>query len=596
MTQYYDFLKNIECLTIPEVLEWRVSNTPNDLGFFILKGEKWVGISWKDFYDHVITLSHFLNNSLNVAPGDVVAIFSPNRLEWEIVQMAVMCQGGIILGLDPREAISDIEHKITISKPKCIFISDEESYNKLKKNISKSLPPAIFFDQTSNKWEGVLSQQHACLQDILKKRFEVLPKKTIINHQSPATVIFTSGTTGKPKGLVYSHFQVLIACKAILNAFKDIDQGIRLMCWLPLANLFQRIINFCAMITGGRTYVLENPRQIMTQISTVRPQILIGVPRFFEKLRSSILGEVERLGPLQKTCFDVALKLSKNRSPFGQIFKKIFGVTIFRPIGRLLGEDFRFAVSGSAPLSKDVLRDLEAMGILCLEAYGISENSVPISVNRPEAYKIGTVGKPLPENEIRIQDDGEVWVRGPGVCKRYLSDVEDLQVVNDEGYLETGDLGVLDEDGFLKIIGRKNDMFKTSTGRKIVPSTIENKIKALPYVDDCIVLGAGKKFVVAILCISKNKLSVLQKKRNFSFEAVLKKDIQCALGDLPTYLYPVGYLILERELSVEKGEITSNLKPRRNVIEKKFKDEIDRIYGIQETVKGDLPIFMMAES
>jgi long-chain acyl-CoA synthetase len=387
---------------------------------------------------------------------------------------------------------------------------------------------------------------------------------------------------------------VCLACASILDAFADIGPESRLACWLPLSNLFQRMINFCAIAQGGETYYVENPREIVRHLPGIAPHVFVAVPRFFEKFYGGLV-ETVRSGPgWRRWLFNVALANAKrlcatdHRGIVGSVLRpvmhRLLDALVLRRVRAVLGGQIRFLVSGSAPMPMWLLENFRALGMPVYEAYGMTENIIPVSANRPGAAKMGSVGKPLLHNEIRIAEDGELLVRGPGVFAGYLGEAPAERTP--EGYYASGDYATQDPEGYITLTGRKSDVFKTSTGRRIAPAGVESQITQLPYVELAAVLGANRPFATAVVWIAKDRFVAEEAPLAPEATARIMEEIRSAVVGLPDYQRPAGIVLVPRPPSLEKGEITSNRKVRRKQIEANFASELGRLYAALQAPQG----------
>ena len=422
----------------------------------------------------------------------------------------------------------------------------------------------------------------------------------LVDPDASATIIFTSGTTGSAKGIVYTHRQIVMATASILRTFADIEPGSRMACWLPLSNLFQRMLNFCAIARGAQIYYVRQPQEIMRHVVAIRPDVFIGVPRFYEKLHAGIVDQIDGMPAPRRRAALWGLRVGSRyrsdlRSGRGagialQLTHALADRLVLRRIRGAMGGNLRYMISGSAPMPRWLLERFEAIGWRVFEAYGLSENVIPVAANSPAAHRLGTVGRVMPGNEVRLAEDGELWVRGPGVCTGYLGDEAASHATDADGYLATGDYATIDADGFVTLTGRKSDLFKTSTGRRIAPAAVEAALRAIPYVEHAVLLGSGRPFAVAILAVSGGRLrgsaalgaaSSLADNRD-----AIVADVQRVLAEFPDYQRPSGLLVTTRAFGIDSGELTANLKLRRQGIAERFASALDELYLLLEANKG----------
>lgn len=559
--------------TLPALLAWRAALTPTKPAQWNLgEGGQWRSGDWRAYFSVTAQVAASLRR-LGLTPGDRLGIMAPTGAQWDVVQLAALAAGGVVVGIDVHEHDERLAKIFELCEISGLVVADEALLARLPQAAKARLDLVITLAPQA-------CVKGACGWDDLTKTTDT--DATWIDEARPeafALIVFTSGTTEAPKGIAYTHRQVTLAYTAILDAFPDIGAGARLACWLPLSNLFQRMINFCAIARGAQTYYVENPRDLMHHLPRIAPHVFIAVPRFYEKFYAGILERLQTKPHWQKRLFETALDLARrvailrDRRQRVSIMLRLASVTlnsaVLRAARAAMGGQLSFLVSGSAPMPQWLLRDLAALGMPVYEAYGLSENIVPISVNRPGAIKYGSVGKLLRPNEICIAEDGELLVRGPGVFTGYFG--EPPAPRNADGFLATGDYAEQDKDGFITLTGRKSEIFKTSTGRRIAPNGIEAFVKQVPYVEQCLVLGASRPFVVAIIWLT---VSHLEQARPGIMAAVRR-----AVAGLPDYQQPSGLILSTQMLYIERGEITSNLKLRRKQIELNYTADIERLYA-----------------
>jgi long-chain acyl-CoA synthetase len=415
-----------------------------------------------------------------------------------------------------------------------------------------------------------------------------------------------------PKPVVFSHAQVLHACKSILDAYPEVESGVRLICWLPLANLFQRIINFCSIVKGGTSYVVGQPQQVMEAVAFANPQVFIAVPRFCERLHEGIMSRV-RASPILARIVETSialnaarlaadksgLRLSRARRMTAMIADRI----VLARLRYAMGRDLQFIVTGSAPMPRWLLVRLAAIGIVVLEAYGVSENLVPVAANRLRSHKLGTVGKPIGDNEVRVAADGEILVRGAGVFSpTFEMNVARSQALTDDGFLATGDLGAFDADGFLVLHGRRGEAFKDARGRWIAPSHIEAALRRVGGIEHVDVLRMRHDRLVGILSLDRTATGLRSDGFSSSSENEDRTALELldrladALASLPVALRPRGYLVVRAGFSIATGELTTNLKLRRQSLTTRpanpLRDLDDQLDGMSDSTSRPILRFV----
>lgn len=570
----------------------RAREDPEGIAFFSLRGRDWEPTSWQEFVAEARRLANALA-AAGLEAGERLGIMAPTGLAWELFQLAGLLNGAAIVGLDAHDQPERLRMIANTGQLAGIVIGDATCLNRFDCSQVSTLRFVVSLEDDpapaglSCAWLTMTSLEGAAIAE----RALVGPAPG-----SLATIVFTSGSTGEPKGIGYSHAQVCLAIENILEAFPEITASDRLVCWLPLSNLFQRMLNFCAAGRGARSYFVSEPRAVITHLPEIRPNVFIAVPRFFEKLNEGIEQRLAQRSPLAKAFTrwaieigDKAAAVERSGKPLGAGLKLNIAIAdrlVLRKLRAIMGGEIHFMVSGSAAFPRWLLEKFHAMGLLVLEAYGLSENVVPIAINRLHAYRFGTVGTVLGANTVKIAEDGEVMVHGQGVFNGYLNHTE-ATAIDDAGFLATGDLGVIDEDGYLALVGRKSEVFKTSTGRKVAPLGIEAKLKRIAGIDHVMLVGAGRKTTAALITLAPDPNGALPDASALRAEARrIAGQINHVLEGELEYARPAGLAISRRIFSVDAGELTSNLKLRRQIIEMNYHPVLEGLFSRLE-VKQD---------
>jgi long-chain acyl-CoA synthetase len=420
-----------------------------------------------------------------------------------------------------------------------------------------------------------------------------------------ASILYTSGTTGLPKGVMLTHNNFVSNVKAV-NDVIEFSSKDTVLSWLPLSHSLERMATYSYLFNGCSIAYAENMLSVGQNMPEVRPTIVVGVPRLFEKVYAAVMDNVLASSPLKKKIFFWSIKVGRE---FGQktlrgdpvprfleFKRKIAHKLVFSKIIEKTGGRIRFFISGAAPLSKDIAELFYAMGLIVLEGYGLTETSPAISINTLEKIKFGSVGPSLPEVEVKIAQDGEILARGPNIMKGYYKLEEETREAIKDGWFYTGDIGYVDEDGFIVITDRKKDIIVTAGGKNVAPQPIENVLKTNTYVADVLVIGDKRKFMSALVVPNFEKLEEYAKFNNISYkdrqaliqiDAIVKfleAEVDRATPNLASYEKIKKIALLDREFTIAEGEITPTFKIKRNVVEKKYKDLIDALYveGRQE--------------
>jgi long-chain acyl-CoA synthetase len=558
--------------SIPDLLRARVEASPDVEAYWHEVDGKWHPTTWRQFSEKVNRLAAGLV-SKGLTPGTHVGLLFPTSLEWEVAHHAVLRAGGVVVGLEPHDTAERLHWIIGHADVEILIVQHRALYDKIAGHGELDLRMVVFVTNETVQADA----SEATIPELLAHEADEVTLPSV-HHEAAATIIYTSGTTGQPKGILYRHEQVVLAIKAITRAYPTIAVGSRFVCWLPLSNLFQRIMNLAAMQVGGTVYLVRNPLDVMKALTVAKPDIFIGVPRFYEKLHEGMQKEIDRkpvaLRWLIRKSIDLALSVSRARCdgravPLGTArFLRLADRLVLSKLRESMGGRIQFMITGSAPTPVRLLEFFLAIGLPLYEAYGMSENVVPMALNSPTARRIGTVGRVLPENEVRLNTEGTLQVRGRGVFGGYYKEDRNALFTPD-GFYTTGDRAEFQVDRFLRLLGRNSDLIKTSTGRRIAPGPIEAKLESIPGVDRAVVLGSGRKCVCAILSMpSAPEFS----STHFSVAATK------ALQDLPEYERPGVYVIRRKAFSIEAGELTTNLKLRRHAIASNLETVIEALY------------------
>ena len=579
----------MEDRTLPDLLARRASTTPSVTAYCIKRDASWVPVTWAEFARGADAVGRALA-AYGVGPGDRVGILGPTCIEWEYMQWGTLRIGAVAVGLDANYH-DDTLHALTRTlQLAALGVKDDSTLRRVPAEVRRNLKLVALFEGPADAATPSLA-----LPRVVSSGYGPHDEPRALRppqSDDAAIMVFTSGTTGDPKPITYSHGQVLLAIDAILTAFPDIGPDSRFACWLPLANLFQRIINFCALRLGAVSYIVTDPRSLMSELTGISPSILIGVPRFYERLHSGISSEIGAASGLRGTVARWALRLAERRAGGGATSAALasswLAGLVYKRVRATFGSNLRYLISGSAPMARGLLEWYEVLGLPLYEAYGVSQDIVPVAMNRPGARRLGTVGKPLSANDVRLAEDGEILVSGPGVCREAaLAGDETTGAVR---YWPTGDLGRFDDEGYLTIIGRKAEVFKSATGRWIAPHDVEAALRTVPYVDDVVAVGAGRPAVVALTNLKWDEVPAMRgtpRRRAASRTAhplsddarrMLQDDFAHATAALPRDEQPQAVVLIEHGFSVEGGELTSNLKLRRHVIEARYRRQIDSAY------------------
>lgn len=536
-------------------------------------------------------------NDMTVEKQDKIAIISRNRPEWLMLDMACQQIGVVLCPIYPTTNVNELEFIFNDATIKYVFISGQEILTKVNSIRSKvpSLINIYSFDDLANvdHWKKLCNSIDP---SYIEKVKEI--QKTISATQC-ATIIYTSGTTGTPKGVMLSHRNIV---SNVINAiktfpFEDKPEA-RALSFLPLNHIFERLISYIYIHTGISIYYAESLETIGDNLKEVKPHLFTTVPRLLEKVYERIMSKGAELTGIKKKLFDWAVSLGeqydniKSGGFFYNIQLAIANKLIFNKWREALGGNVRTIVTGGAACQVKLLRIFNAADIPIYEGYGPTENSPVISVNcrKKGGTKFGTVGLVIEGQQVRFEPDGEICVKGPSVMMGYYKKPELTAETIIDGWLHTGDIGILEDGKFLKITDRKKELFKTSGGKYVAPAAIENKMKESPFIEQIMIVGADEKFVGALIVPSMNNLKDWMKLKGINFttneDAVnntkvleLYRDLIESFNKFFNHVEQVKkFELLPHEWSIETGEMTPKLSMKRKVIMEKFKYAIDNIY------------------
>lgn len=422
-----------------------------------------------------------------------------------------------------------------------------------------------------------------------------------------ATLIYTSGTTGMPKGVMLTHNNIasnVLASKEKLPFDKEEFYKQRVLSYLPLSHVFERMIDYMYISMGCRIFYTEKIEEVRDDFKHIKPFFFATVPRLPEKIQTGVKVKGQEFSGIKKSIYYWAIYLTEDYDPehpptgIAAIKHKIADKLVYSEIREMFGGSLQGMVSGGAALSPEVFKFMNAIGFICVQGYGLTETSPVITVQKPGEMRIGTSGKPLRDIEIKIADDGEILTRGPNIMKGYYKNEEKTkEVITEDGWFKTGDVGKIDEDGYLYITDRKKSMFKLSTGKYVAPQNIENKLQNSGFIDRVIVIGYKRKFCSALIIPDYANVKKRLKRSGYTPEEpysedekireLIQKEVDKVNKDLSPWETIKKFVLLEEPLTVEADELTPTMKVKRNVINEKFSDEIESMYEDEEDEKVD---------
>ncbi|MDA7706335.1 AMP-dependent synthetase/ligase [Flavobacteriaceae bacterium] len=561
------------------------------------KDGEWVKTSSKEYLEKANALSRALLK-MGVQKDDKIAVISTtNRTEWCIVDVGVLQVGAQNIPIYPTISSDDYEYVLNHSEAVYCFVSDEEVYNKvLKVKDNTKLKKVFSFDEIEgceNYTELFkIGADESTQPDVETRKSEVVPADL-------ATIIYTSGTTGKPKGVMLTHYNVVENVLASMPRLPLMEGTTRVLSFLPLCHIFERVLIYIYQHAGVGIYFAEGIDKIGENAQEIKPNLMSVVPRLLEKVFNKINAKGSELTGIKRALFFWAIKLGEQYEPyqangFWYEFKlKIARKLIFSKWKAAFGGELHTMVSGSAALHPRLSRIFCASGMMIMEGYGLTETSPVVSVgmHTDHHFKIGTVGKPISNVEVKIAEDGEILIKGPNIMKGYFKDPKKTAEVMSGDYFHTGDKGEIDSDGFLKITGRKKEMFKTSGGKYIIPTLIENDLKESNFIEQVMVIGENQKMPAALIqldfefikeWIERKKLDIEKTPEAICTSELIIVRIQKEV-DKSNQGFGKWEQIKRFELTpdvwcIEGGHLTPTMKMKRSVIYDLYKELADKIY------------------
>ncbi len=569
---------------------------------FRVKGE-WHFLNWEEVNTLVLRLAGGLSK-LGVVAGDRVCIFSQSRYEWSVADLAILSCGAVSVPIYESSTAEAAEYILDHSGAKVVFVDHLSQLKKIKtcRERLSSLEKIILFDSSGKNKESdlltldeVMALDDGLGEDIFNENASRSDEETLMSF------VYTSGTTGPPKGVVLTHGNFLSQIKALEPIFEEMDPDQVSFLFLPLAHIFARVVQYIQIKRGFLQAYAESIDKILDNIVDIQPHFMPSVPRIFEKVHARVLQEVESKSPLEKKIFNWAVEVGKVRaatlragrfmSPWLAL-KWFFARNVgFKKLRAKLGGRLQYFISGGAPLAREIGEFFEAAGFTLLEAYGLTETSGAVTANYPSSRKVGAVGKPLLGVDIKIAPDGEILTKGGVIFKGYYKKPDETaEVLESDGWFHTGDIGVFDTDGFLKITDRKKDIIVTAGGKNIAPQNIENFIKTDPFISQVMVHGDKRKFLSALITLDRLEVEKYAKEKNIKFSGyeelvnhdqiqhLIKMRIDEKNKQLAKYETIKKFAILPVDFSIETGELTPTLKVKRKYTSEKYKKILDEFY------------------
>lgn len=539
--------------------------------------------------------------AMGIRPGDRVSLHAENSTEWLVCDLAIQRIGAVSVPIYTTQPAKQIQHILEKSGSRVHIVSNDELFaetKKLMKSIS-GIEAVISLFGSQHKslkhYNAVLKmgeEEQSRQPDLLKTLSSDIEPDTLV------TLIYTSGTTGVPKGVMLSHNNIASNIQAALQrvpfSLDDIP-GQNVLSYLPLSHIFERMISYMYFVMGARICYIEDVDEIREDFLYIRPYFFATVPRLLEKVQAGVKSKGQEFSGLRKQLYYWALSRTSSYDPehpptgLERIKHNVADRFVYSRIRELFGGNLTGVISGGAPLSPEVSRFINAIGLYCGQGYGMTEASPVIAAQDPKHLRLDSSGLPLEGVEVRIAEDQEIMVRGPNVMKGYYNDPEQTrEVIDSDGWLATGDVGRLDDDGYLFVTDRKKDLFKLSTGKYVAPQNIETKLSDSSYIDQAVVTGYQKKYCTALIVPAyDNVLRRLKRngktakepyREDTNVQSLIQQEVDRANRDLSPWETVKRFYLLEKPLRIETGELTPTMKVKRSVVNERYAEQIESMY------------------
>lgn len=567
---------------------------------FKVNGE-WKTLTWQEYIQKVEYVAGGLKKK-GVNHGTHIAIMSGTRVEWSIADLAILGLGAVSIPIYPSNTADEMAYILNNSETHYLFVEDGsqlDKWNKISSQCTTVKEVFVFVPDNGKRAQTLLDLEESGKQ--VSKDSPGFYAKSVaqVKLSDLASIHYTSGTTGVPKGVSLTHLQVTSEVADVFSELGMISDDMTLT-FLPFSHILGHVEYWGSIYLGYSIAFAESIDKIKDNLKEVSPTVLVAVPRIFEKIYNGVVSQAE-INPTKKKIFNWACSVGAQVSKYKRSNKTIpltlflqYGIAqklVFSKLHQGLGGKLKFCISGSAPLSQQIAEFFHAAGILILEGYGLTETTAAITLNRPHDYEFGTVGRALPNVQLKIASDGEVLVQSDKVMTEYYKNPEATKEVMHDGWFATGDIGELTDRGFLRLTDRKKDLIKTAGGKYVAPQKLENLLKLNKYISNVLIHGDQKKYVIALLTLNPEEVKRFAQTNDISYanfaELTKKPEIQSLIRDvvanvnsgLASYETIKTFEVLPNDFTIENGELTPSMKVKRKFCDKKYKEIIDSLYA-----------------
>jgi long-chain acyl-CoA synthetase len=562
--------------------------------------EEWIDVSYAELGRTVREVALGLVD-LGIQPGEKVSILAHTRPEWTYACFGILTAGATLVTIYQTNSPEECQYVLAHSDSRAVFVEDAEQLEKIRqiRDQCPELEQVVIMDPAGAEPSDALTLEQLRERGRGHDESEWERRYGAVTPDDMCLYIYTSGTTGPPKGCLLSHGNYRAITDAVVEQ-AVLEPGDSGYLFLPLAHAFAILIQFATFDLGATlAYWSRDPKKIISDLTEVNPSYFPSVPRMFEKIYTLATSAAPDKALLDKSV-EVGVKVRMAKEAGEEVpdeLQKAFDQAeeqLYKNVRGLFGKNIRECVTGAAPIAPEILRFFYACGVPVMEGYGMTETATSATVNRPEGnqFRFGSVGKPMPGVAVKVADDGEVLIKGPNIFKGYYKNEDATREALDDGWLHTGDLGRLDEDGFLYITGRKKDIIITAGGKNITPANLENGLKQSRWISQAVVIGDRRPYLVALVTLDAEEAPALAEQLGLEDASVegmarderVRAELQKTLDEVNSHVGPVEQIkrfeILPHDLSQEGGELTPTLKVKRNVVHEKYAGTIDDVYDV----------------